>query len=49
MKVLHVGLEHAIHVFLMEEKDVIKAFASYAPKKAFTDGIGTWCVISNTT
>ena len=45
IKVLHVGLEHAIHVFLMEDKDVIKTFAAYAPQKAFTDGIGTRCMI----
>src|SRR5258708_34544098 len=45
IKVLHVGLEHAIHLSLMEGKDVIKTFASYAPQKAFTDGIGTRCVI----
>ena len=45
IKVLHVGLEHSIHVFLMEDKDVIKTFVAYAPQKAFTDGIGTRCVI----
>lgn len=45
IKVLHIGLEHAIHVYLMQDNDVIKTFASYAPQKAFTDGIGTRCVI----
>jgi hypothetical protein len=29
----------------MQDNDVIKTFASYAPQKAFTDGIGTRCVI----
>jgi hypothetical protein len=45
IKVLHISLKHAIHLFLMEGKDVIKTFAAYTPKKAFTDGIGTRSVI----
>ncbi len=45
IKVLQIGLEYAICVFLMKDKDVIKTFASHTPKKAFTDGIGTRCVI----
>jgi hypothetical protein len=31
IEVLHVGLEHAIPVFLMQDKHVIKTFAAYAP------------------
>jgi hypothetical protein len=35
IKVFHISLKHAIHLFLMEGKEVIKTLAAYAPQKAF--------------
>jgi hypothetical protein len=39
IKILHISLEHVIHMPLMESKDVIKTLAAYAPQIAFSDGI----------
>ena len=40
VEVGNVLLDHAVKVTLVQEENVIQAFAAYAPQKAFTDGIG---------
>ena len=42
IEVVHIGIEHALELFLMQDQQVVQAFLYDAPHKAFADGIGSW-------
>ena len=42
IEVVHIGIEHALELFLMQDQQVVQAFLSDAPQKAFANGIGSW-------
>ena len=37
-----IAIEHALELFLMQDQQVVQAFLSDAPQKAFANGIGSW-------
>jgi hypothetical protein len=39
-----VGMQDTMHLFLMEDQYMIQALSPDTPRKAFTDGIGAWCM-----
>jgi hypothetical protein len=45
VKEVHVCVEHAVELFLMQDEQMIEAFTPHASQKPFTDGIGSWGVI----
>lgn len=47
IEILHIVLEHAIDMVLMEDEDVIKTFAPHTSKKAFTYSVCTWGMIGS--
>ena len=42
MKVRHIPIEHALELLLVEDEQVIEAFATNAAEKPFTDCIRSW-------
>jgi hypothetical protein len=45
IEVLDIGVEDTVELFLMQDEQMIEAFTSDTPQKAFTDGIGSRGVI----
>jgi hypothetical protein len=39
IEVLNVGVQHAVELLLMQDKQIIETFATHTPQKTFTDGI----------
>ncbi len=42
VEVAHIGMEHALELLLLKNQQMVQAFLSDAPQKAFADGIGSW-------
>ena len=42
---IHILIEHALELLLVEDEQVVKAFLSHTPQKAFADRIGAFCMI----
>ncbi len=45
IKIVDVGTQDPMQLLLMEDQQVVQALSSDTAQKAFTDGIGSWCVI----
>jgi hypothetical protein len=45
IEILNVSKQDTMQMFLVEYKYVIQALSPDTPQKAFTDRIGSWCVI----
>src|SRR5260370_41608416 len=44
IEVRHIPIEHTLELLLLEDQQMVKAFLSYTPQKAFADRIGSWCM-----
>ena len=40
-----IAIEHALELFLMQDQQMVQAFLPHTSQEAFTDGVGSWCVI----
>jgi hypothetical protein len=45
VEVLDIGMQDPLQLFLLQDEQVIQTLATHTAYKAFTDGIGPWCVI----
>jgi hypothetical protein len=45
VEVADIRVEYQLKLLLMQDEQVIKTLSTHTPEKAFTDGIGSWCVI----
>jgi hypothetical protein len=45
VEVHHLGIEDALELLLLQDEQVIETLATHTAQKAFTDGIGPWCVV----
>ena len=45
IEVLDIGTQDTMQLLLLQDEQVIETLATHAAQKAFTDGIGPWCVI----
>ena len=45
VEVMHIRVEHAVELPLMQDEQMIEAFTSYTAEETFTDSICTWGVI----
>jgi hypothetical protein len=45
VEIVHIPIEYALQLHFVENEQVVKAFLSHAPQKAFADRIGTGSVI----
>ncbi len=45
IKVCHIPIEHALELLLVEDEQVIEAFATNAAEKPFTDCVRSWGLI----
>jgi hypothetical protein len=42
IEVDHIHIEHALELLLMQDQQMVQAFLSHTPQKAFADRIGSW-------
>jgi hypothetical protein len=45
VEILDIGVEHALELLLLQNKQMVEAFTPHTPEKPFTDGIGSRSVI----
>ena len=45
VEVVHIRVEHAVELLLLQDKQMIETLAPYTAQKPFTYGIGSWRVI----
>ncbi len=45
IEVLDIGTQETMQLLLLQDEQVIETLATHAAQKAFTDGIGPWCVV----
>jgi len=45
VEVLDIGMQDPLQLLLLQDEQVIQTLATHTAHKAFTDGIGPWCVI----
>src|SRR5258708_5432689 len=45
IEVLEIGTQDTTQLLLVQDEQVIETLATHAAQKAFTDGIGPWCVV----
>jgi hypothetical protein len=45
VEVLDIGMQDPLQLLLLQDEQVIQTLATHTAQKAFTDGIGPWCVI----
>lgn len=45
IEILDIGMKDTNQLLLLKDEKVIETLSSYTSQKAFTDRIGTWCVI----
>jgi hypothetical protein len=45
IEVRHIPIEHALELLLVEDQEVIQAFATNAAEKPFTDCVRSWGLI----
>ena len=42
IEVDHIRIEHALELLLMQDQQMVQAFLSHTPQKAFADRVGSW-------
>ena len=45
VEVVHIRVEHAVELLLMQDEHMIEALMPHTAQEAFTDRIGPWCVV----
>src|SRR5215469_4990198 len=45
IEVLNVGMKDTVQLLLVKDEQVIETLATHTAQKAFTDGIGPWCMV----
>ena len=45
IEVLDIGMKDTVQLLLVKDEQVIETRATHTQEKAFTDGIGPWCMV----
>jgi hypothetical protein len=45
IEIRNVSTQDTMHLLLMEDQQMIQALSADTPQKAFTNCIGSWCVV----
>ena len=45
IEVLNIGSQDSLELLLLQDEQVIETLATHTQEKAFTDRIGSWCMI----
>jgi hypothetical protein len=45
IEIRNVSMQDTMQLLLMEDQQVIQALSPHTQEKAFTNGIGSWCVV----